>query len=93
MITALSLPNRSRKKTTTSIAMIVSTIGVGFVEPTTPLRPGTVRENAGTWRERLAPARVHSGHCHPTGASIMHSVQIGRSQRAQRTDEVRSACR
>jgi hypothetical protein len=64
----------------------VSTIGVGLVEPTTPVRPRLVWVKAGTWRDRLAPSEVHCGHCQPTGASIMQSVQIGRSQWAQRTD-------
>jgi len=47
------------------------------VEPTTPLRPGLVWVNAGTWRERLAPSDVQGGHCHPTDACTMQSVQIG----------------
>jgi hypothetical protein len=66
--------------------MIVSTSGVGFVEPTTPVRPRLVCVKAGTWRDVFAPAEVHSGHCHPTAAETMQSVQIGRSQRAQTTD-------
>jgi hypothetical protein len=41
---------------------------------------------AGTRRERRAPSAVQGGHCHPTGAAIMHSVQIGRSQCAQSTE-------
>jgi hypothetical protein len=66
--------------------MIVSTNGVGFVEPTTPVRPRLVRVKAGTWRDFFAPAEVHSGHCQPTAADTMQSVQIGRSQRVQTTD-------
>ena len=67
-MTRLLVPNPSRKKTTTLMAMIVRTIGVGLVEPTTPVRPRLVRVKAGTCRERLAPSEVHSGHCHPTCA-------------------------
>ncbi|HXZ62193.1 MAG TPA: hypothetical protein VEG62_05575, partial [Acidimicrobiales bacterium] len=63
--------------------MIVSTIGVGLVDPTTPVRPRLACVNAGTWRERLAPCLTHAGHCHPTGAWTMHSVQMGRWQCAQ----------
>jgi hypothetical protein len=29
---------------------------------------------------------VQSGHCHPTGADTMHSVQMGRLHRAHATD-------
>jgi hypothetical protein len=57
--------------------MMPMTIGVGLVEPTTPLRPLLVRVKAGTCRERFAPSLVHWGHCQPTGAWIMQSVQIG----------------
>jgi hypothetical protein len=42
--------------------------------------------NAGTWRDFFAPAEAHSGHCQPTDADTMQSVQIGRSQRVQTTD-------
>jgi len=45
---------------------------------------------AGTWRERFSPSAVQSGHCQPTGADTMHSVQMCRSQRAQRTEAARS---
>ena len=79
------LPKRSRTKTTTFTATMARTTGVGLVEPTTPVRFGPVWVKAGTWRDRRAPAAVQSGHCQPTGACTMHSVQIGRSQRAQRT--------
>jgi hypothetical protein len=48
---------------------------------------------AGTWRERLEPSLVQSGHCQPTGAWIMHSVQIGRLQWAQSTEAGRSGWR
>jgi hypothetical protein len=41
---------------------------------------------AGTWRDVFAPVEVHSGHCQPTAADTMQSVQIGRSQRAHTTD-------
>ena len=41
---------------------------------------------AGTWRERLAPSLVQAGHCQPTRASTMQSVQMGRSQWAHSTD-------
>jgi hypothetical protein len=71
---------------------MTSTTGVGFVEPTTPERPGPVFVNAGTWRDRLAPARVQSGHCHPTDAATMQSVQIGLSHRVHCTAARRSAC-
>jgi hypothetical protein len=66
--------------------MIVSTSGVGFVDPTTPVRPRLVWVKAGTWRDFFAPEEVHSGHCQPTGADTMQSVQIGRPQRAQTTE-------
>jgi hypothetical protein len=29
---------------------------------------------------------VHSGHCHPTAADTMQSVQMGRSHRAHTTE-------
>ncbi len=87
------MPNRSRKNTTTLTAMMASTMGVGLVEPTTPDRPGLVWVKAGTWRERFAPSEVHGGHCQPTGACTMQSVQIGRSQCAHRTEAARSGCR
>jgi hypothetical protein len=73
--------------------MIVSTKGVGLVEPTTPDRPGLVCVNAGTWRDFFAPVEVHSGHCQPTDAETMQSVQIGRSQRAHTTDAAFSGWR
>ena len=72
---------------------MINTIGVGLVDPITPLRPGLVRVKAATWRERLEPSRVHSGHCQPTGAWIMHSVQMGRLQCPQSTEAGRSAWR
>ena len=75
------------------MAMMTRTIGVGLVEPTAPVRPGLVWVNAGTWRERRAPSDVHSGHCQPTGAATMQSVQTGRSQWAQSTDAARSGWR
>ena len=87
------MPKRSSTNTTTLTAMMARTTGVGLVEPTTPLRPGLVWVNAGTWRERFAPSDVHGGHCHPTGACTMQSVQIGRSQCAQRTEAGRSGWR
>src|SRR6516225_11515501 len=92
-MTAVSLPKRSRKNTTTLAAMIASTSGVGLVEPTAPVRPGPVLVKAGTWRERFAPTAVQSGHCQPTGADTMHSVQMGRSHRPQRTLAARSGWR
>ena len=92
-MTRVLVPKPSRKNTTTLMAMMVSTIGVGLVEPTTPVRPRLVWVNAGTWRERLAPSEMHSGHCQPTGASTMQSVQMGRSQWAQSTDAARSGWR
>jgi hypothetical protein len=73
--------------------MMASTSGVGFVEPTTPVRPGLVWVNAGTWRERFAPVFVHSGHCQPTAADTMQSVQMGRSQRAHVTGPALSGWR
>ena len=73
--------------------MMASTIGVGLVEPTAPVRPGLLCVNAGTWRERFAPSDVQGGHCQPTGASTMQSVQIGRSQCAQTTEAARSGWR
>ncbi|HXB38574.1 MAG TPA: hypothetical protein VNU75_12755 [Acidimicrobiales bacterium] len=48
---------------------------------------------AGTWRDFFAPEEVHSGHCHPTDADTMQSVQIGRSQRVQTTDAAFSGWR
>jgi hypothetical protein len=36
---------------------------------------------------------VQSGHCQPTGAWTMHSVQMGRLQWAQRTEAGRSGWR
>ena len=89
----LLVPKSSKKNTTTLIAMMPMTIGVGLVAPTTPVRFRLVRVNAGTWRERLAPSEVHSGHCQPTCAWIMQSVQIGRSQWAQSTEAARSGWR
>ena len=85
-MTRLLVPKPSRKKTTTLTAMMTSTTGVGLVEPTTPVRLRLVCVKAGTWRERLAPSAVHSGHCQPTRASTMQSVQMGRSQWAHSTD-------
>ena len=87
------MPKRSSKKTTTLTATMARTTGVGLVEPTTPVRFGLVWVKAGTWRDRLAPSPVQSGHCQPTGACTMHSVQMGRSQRAQRTAARRSGWR
>ena len=73
--------------------MMARTTGVGLVEPTTPVRPRLVWVKAGTCRERLAPSDVHSGHCQPTGAAIMQSVQMGRLQWPQRTEAGRSGWR
>ena len=87
------VPVRSKKRnTTTLMAMMASTIGVGLVEPTTPLRPRLVCVKAGTWRERFAPSLTQAGHCHPTGAGTMQSVQMGRRHRAHCTAELRSGC-
>ena len=90
---AALVPNPSRKNTTTLMAMMVRTMGVGLVEPTTPVRPGLVWVNAGTCRDFFAPSEIHVGHCQPTGAWTMHSVQIGRSQWAHRTEAGRSGWR
>jgi hypothetical protein len=46
-----------------------------------------------TSRTSRLPPRTHSGHWKPTGAGTMQSVQIDRSQRAQRKYVSRSACR
>ena len=83
-------PKSSKKNTTTLMAMMAMTTGVGLVAPTTPVRPRLVRVNAGTCRERLAPSEVHWGHCQPTGAWTMQSVQMGRSQWAHSTEAGRS---
>ncbi len=66
------------------------TTGVGLVEPTTPVRLGSDPANGRITRVRLAPAAMQSGHCHPTGAWCMHSVQMGLSQWAQAADAGRS---
>ncbi len=87
------MPKPSKKNTTTLMAMMAITTGVGLVEPTTPVRPRLVWVNAGTCRDRLAPSEVHSGHCQPTCAWIMQSVQIGRSQWAHSTEAARSGWR
>jgi hypothetical protein len=90
MIT-LALPNPLATKTTTLMAMSVSTAGVGLVEPTMPVRLRLkVTRCVGAF---LAPWRTHSGHCHPTAAWIMQSVQMGLSQRAQITEARRPAWR
>ena len=44
-------------------------------------------------RVRRSPARTQSGHWNPTAAETMQSVQIGRSQRWQRTAAARRSCR
>ena len=41
----------------------------------------------------LLPSRTSSGHWNPTEAGIMHSGQMGRSQRVQRMRVDRSGCR
>ena len=92
-MTPMLVPKSSKKNTTTLMAMMAMTIGVGLVEPTTPVRLRLVWVNAGTCRERLAPSEVHSGHCHPTWAWIMQSVQIGLSQWAHSTEAARSGWR
>ncbi|HWD54569.1 MAG TPA: hypothetical protein VG346_05570 [Acidimicrobiales bacterium] len=73
--------------------MITSTSGVGLVDPTTPVLPVLVWLKAGTWRERFAPSEVHDGHCQPTCADTMQSVQMGRSHRAHSTDAAFSGWR
>jgi hypothetical protein len=73
--------------------MMARTIGVGLVDPTTPVRPGLWWVKAGTWRLRADPSDAQVGHCHPTGAESMQSVQIGRSQRPHTTEAGRSVCR
>ena len=45
------------------------------------------------WRVCAAAPATHSGHWKPTGAAIMHSVQMGRSHRVQRMPVARSGCR
>ena len=47
-MTRLLVPKPSRKNTTTLMAMMTSTTGVGFVEPTTPVRFRLVCVKAGT---------------------------------------------
>ena len=62
----------------------------------TPIRAGvtTIPDRRATdhWRVCRIPARTQSGHWNPTAAETMHSVQIGRSQRWQRTAAARRAC-
>ena len=90
---ALLVPKPSRKNTTTLMTMMAITTGVGLVEPTTPVRFRLVWVKAGTCRERFAPSEVHSGHCQPTGAWTMQSVQMGRSQWAHSTEAALSGWR
>jgi hypothetical protein len=57
-----------------------------LVDPTTPVLLLDVLVKAGTWRDFFAPSVVQDGHCHPTAADTMQSVQIGRLHRAHSTD-------
>jgi len=84
----LLLPNPLATKTTTQAAISPMTTGVGFVEPTIP-----VRFDAAKGRMTfvfLAPSAMQAAHCQPTGAWRMQSVQMGRSQWAQAADASRS---
>ena len=63
---------------------------MGLVEPTIPVRLGSDPANGRITRVFLAPAAMQSGHCHPTGACCMQSVQMGLSQWAQTTEAARS---
>lgn len=54
---------------------------------------GRCRAASENCRVRRIPARTQSGHWNPTAAETMHSVQIGRSQRWQRTAAERRSCR
>ena len=49
----------------------------------------------GAWTLRVvfAPSATHEGHWKPTAASRMQSGQMGRSQRWQRIQVSRPACR
>src|ERR1700722_14855834 len=87
---ALLLPKPLATKAMTLRATRPITTGVGLVEPTIPGRLRLAPAKGRITFVRLAPAEMQSGHCHPTGACIMQSVQMGRSQWAQTTEATRS---
>ncbi len=89
MVAVLPNPLATKQMTLTTIS--ARTIGVGLVEPTAPV---CVRSPKGRMtRVCLAPAFTQSGHCQPTAACTMQSVQMGRSQWAQTTEAGRSSWR
>src|SRR5580658_3742849 len=87
------LPKPLATKAMTLTATSAITTGVGLVAPTMPVRLRLALANGRITLVFLAPAEMHSGHCHPTGAWPMQSVQIGRSQWAQTTEAALPGCR
>lgn len=69
--------------------ILVTRRGSSVIEP-----PASVRGwfAVGAWPVP-DPSLTHSGHWKPTEALIMHSGQIGRSQRVQLMPVSRSGCR
>ena len=86
----LALPKPLITKIATQTTTIPITTGVGLVEPTIPVRLGSDPANGRITRFFSAPAETQSGHCHPTCACCMQSVQMGLSQWAQTTEAARS---